>query len=581
MKFTAAEQVARHLKPFVDAGLFGALEVHAAGRITRSAAADVQLLDALSVASAVWATQQGHVCFDITDATPYEMISSENRPDPERWREHLGTSQIVHTAQSWNDDTDRTRPLVSFGGRIYLARQWIDERVVADRLTQRRSISLREPDIGLAESLFAPEERDGLQCHAVRRSLEARTSVITGGPGTGKTYTIARILVAAVRGGARNIALAAPTAKAAVRMRESLSATLGEDVVGLDPDHRRLLEQLEPTTIHRLLGARGGTSTRFRHDSTKPLSFDLLVIDEMSMVSLPLMARLLEALDTSTTTVLVGDPGQLDSVENGSVLRDLTEVDMSPTVPMTVLEEGHRNVGSRSSSLGRFIRSGLVQATFDLLDEENGDGSLRWIETDDPPTAFAAITDIMTTWRELADRAAAGDVDSVLESMTQVRILCPHREGSFGVDVWNQLVSEARDDFRDRWKPGDIVVKTRNDLGQGLSNGDTGVVVRVDGTLYFAFSHGDSRAMIPVIVDDAVELAFATTVHKAQGSEFETVVVVVPPIGSPLCTRELLYTAVTRAKPQVVLIGSREAIAHAVSTRRRRFSGLSERLSSP
>jgi len=162
--------------------------------------------------------------------------------------------------------------------------------------------------------------------------------------------------------------------------------------------------------------------------------------------------------------------------------------------------------------------------------------------------------------------------------VNEARILCPHREGPYGVTTWNTEISDALEASRDRWRVGDIVIKTRNDLRQGLANGDVGVVTRVDGALSFLFRHGDSAIHVPVSIDDAVDLGFATTVHKAQGSEFTTVGVVVPPAHSPSSTRELLYTALTRAKPRVVLIGTKEDIAHAVSTQRRRWSGLADRL---
>lgn len=572
------EQVRALLADHIDAGVFGSLEVHAAATITSACAPAIGSFDVLSVASAVWATQQGHVCFDMDDVTPWSGLAPARRPDPNAWSNHLVTSQLVQHVANWDVVPDGTRPLVVRGRRIYLARQWIDEMVVANRLLQRQALAVGNVDPAVVDALFPAEARAGRQYEAVLRSMETRTSIVTGGPGTGKTYTVARILVAAVRSGIRSIALAAPTAKAAVQMRESLSKALAEDLADLDGDHRRILERLEPTTIHRLLRSRPGSATRFHHGAGRLLPFELVVVDEMSMVSLPMMARLLEAFDDSTSLVLVGDPGQLDSVENGSVLRDLTDLDLGPSMPMIVLETSRRNQGTRSSAFADAVRVGDEKGVRNLLEDPDTDGTLRWIESADPLGSMSALGDLIDLWREMTRLAQAGDVDRVLEMVNDARVLCPHRAGPHGVEAWNIEISEAIADSRDRWRPGDIVVKTRNDLGQGLSNGDTGVVVRIAGELVFAFAHGGGLVTVPVSVDDAVQLAFATTVHKAQGSEYGHVVVVVPPAGSPLGTRELLYTAMTRAKPRATLIGTSVDIVHAAVTQQRRWSGLADRL---
>ncbi|MFM8855666.1 MAG: exodeoxyribonuclease V subunit alpha [Actinomycetota bacterium] len=569
------------LEPWIEADIFGSLEVHAADRIAGSVVSHLTVFDALSVASAVWSTQQGHVCFDLRDANSWSGLPAVHRPDRDAWVAHLATSPLVQMSDSWTSSCDSTRPLVMCDQRLYLTRQWIDEAIVADEFRRRLGTSLRKVDIDVIDELFESEDRGGPQYQGVLEGVKARTSILTGGPGTGKTYTIARILVAAVRHGVRSIALAAPTAKAAVQMRDSLSAALGADLPGLDDDQRHLLERLEPSTIHRLLGSRPGSSTRFRDDSVRRLPHDLIVIDEMSMVSLPLMARLLEAVDPATTLVLVGDPGQLDSVENGSILRDLTSLDLGPSMPVTVLTDSRRNRGTRSSSFADAVRTGDVDRALEILGADDDDGTLRWIEMAEPLSAIAQIHDVIESWRGLARRLADGETERALSSVNDARILCPHRDGPSGVATWNAEISDELETNRDRWRVGDIVVKTRNDLGQGLANGDIGVVTRVEGALSFLFRHGDAAFHVPVAIDDAVDLGFATTVHKAQGSEFSTVGVVVPPAHSPSSTRELLYTALTRAKPRAILIGTRQDIEHAVVTQRRRWSGLSDRLSTP
>lgn len=572
------DQVRGLLRPFLEAGIFGALEVHATESIASACLSSIDTFDAVSLASAVWATQQGHVCFDVDNTVPWGPLAPSRRPDPEAWSTYLASSPIVHLASDWNDVPDGTTPLIVHDRRIYLLRQWMDEKVVADRVLHRRTLADRVVDTSIVDELFDSEDRSGRQYEAVRHGLRARTSIVTGGPGTGKTYTIARLLVAAAHTGVGSIALAAPTAKAAVRMRESLVGALADDLLDLSVDHRRLLERLEPVTIHRLLGSRQGSSTRFHHGVGRHLPFDLVVIDEMSMVSLPLMARLLEALDDETSVVLVGDPDQLDSVENGSILRDISDVDLGSSIPLTVLETSRRNRGTRSSAFATATRLGDGDGVRSLLVESDDDETLRWIETATPLAAIASLSDMIGVWRDLARFARAGDIAQALDMVDLARVLCAHREGPYGVTSWNAHLSEAIADSRHRWRPGDIVVKTRNDLGQGLSNGDTGVVVRVEDELLFAFRHGTDVVRVPVAVDDAVQLAFATTVHKAQGSEYQHVAVVVPPASSPLSTRELLYTAMTRAKPRATLIGTVSDAVHAVETRRTRTSGLGDRI---
>ena len=572
--------VRRLLGPWIDADIFGSLEVHAVDRIAGPVLGEITVFDALSVACAVWATQQGHVCFDLGDPTAWSSLPASQRPERDAWSAHLATSPLVHTSGTWNDPVDFSRPLVMRDQRLYFTRQWIDEAIVADELRRRLGSPMSAVDVSVVDELFAADDRGGPQYQGVLEAVRSRTSILTGGPGTGKTYTIARILVAAVRHGVRSIALAAPTAKAAVQMRDSLSAALSGDLPGLDDDQRHLLERLEPSTIHRLLGSRPGSTTRFRHDSVRRLPHDLVVVDEMSMVSLPLMARLLEAVDPSASLVLVGDPGQLDSVENGSVLRDLTGLGLGPTLPVTVLTNSRRNVGTRSSALSDAVRTGDATRAMELLQGADDDGTLLWVETAEPLSAIAQINDLIESWRTLADKLADGEADGALSNLNDARVLCPHREGPYGVSTWNTEISNVLETTRDRWRVGDIVVKTRNDLGQGLANGDIGAVARVDGALTFLFRHGDGTVHVPVAIDDAVDLGFATTVHKAQGSEFATVAVIVPPSHSPSSTRELLYTALTRAKPRAVVIGRREDIEHAVSTQRVRGSGLADRLQS-
>jgi exodeoxyribonuclease V alpha subunit len=405
-----------------------------------------------------------------------------------------------------------------------------------------------------------------------------------GGPGTGKTYTISRILSANLSAHQAEsdlpfkVALAAPTAKAAARMRESMTDAVSQEGHPFPEVQVEVLAQLEPLTIHRLLGYRPGSGTRFAHDEKKPLDFDLIIIDEMSMVSMPLMARLLEAVDPRTRLVLVGDPGQLASVENGSILPDLSQLESRFSHSTTTLEISRRNSQSSSSDFTSAVRHGDSERALGIIDTKP-DETLKLIESNDGfKGAESQIGEIVKAFVIVQQFASSNRFVDALEATNRMRVVCAHRNGNYGVAIWNKEIAKSIHKKRLNWNVGDIVVKTRNDIANGLSNGENGVVVGQGNDLMFAFRRGSEIVERPVSSVDDVELAYATTVHKAQGSEFGTVVVVVPPKESPLCTRELLYTAATRAKPNLVIIGSRSDIEHAIENQRPRYSGLVDRL---
>lgn len=592
---------ARKLESYRGVGLLSRSDVHAAVYIAQALTESPSTEELLGLAAAIRATQVGNVCVDL--ARPEALLGRPHADADEEvdafrgvpdiwpalatWDACLTASSFVHHAGSWQEAASATRPLVRHGTRLYTARQWEDERSVAAILA-RRFAELDTPgDFSVVESLFPGAAVGDLQVTAVRRSLERRTSILLGGPGTGKTFTIARILSAllSVHGEETRIALAAPTAKAATQMRESLLKAVSGPDHPFPVAHVDLLGRLEPTTVHRLLGRRRRANTRFAHDLANPLDVDVVVIDEMSMVSLPLMARLLEALPETSRLVLVGDPDQLASVENGSILPDLARLQGEFPSFMTRLTVSQRNRDSMSATMTEAIRDGDHATVRGLLDsvgsKGSADGTLTFIEVDNGLEGAKSRADAMLENLEsVRSKARSGEVRDALDEVGSFRLVCAHRRGNYGVEKWNDFVLE-RLFGRDRhWSEGHIVVKTRNDVSNGLANGDTGVVVGLDGGLGFAFLHGTEVILRPTSAVDDVELAFATTVHKAQGSEFGTVAVVVPPATSPLCTRELLYTAATRAKPNLILIGTRADIGHAVETREVRFSGLEERLRS-
>jgi len=342
--------------------------------------------------------------------------------------------------------------------------------------------------------------------------------------------------------------------------------------------------------VHRLLGVRPG-GVRFRHDASDPLTADVVVVDEVSMVSLPLMARLLDAVRPDARVVLVGDPHQLASVEAGAVLGDLVGTGGRPTPVavrgnIVVLDRVHRfGEGSAIASLAAAINGGDADAVVDLLRHGRAgtDGAVRWITPDDADARAGTMADLVAHAATLVDLARDGDAAGALDAVGRLKVLCATRRGPDGAEAWNRSVEadlRRRGRMRTRWSAGRPVMVTANDYLNGVFNGDVGVVVRPPGARRAQVAFGEPAA--PRLLDpallDRVETQWAMTIHKSQGSEFDHVVVTLPPPPSPVLTRELLYTAVTRARQGVTVVASEDAVRAAVARPVTRSSGLADRL---
>ena len=371
----------QEFQPFIDAEVFTAIEVHAAQRITNAvfstaSTTNAAFIDYLSVAIAVWAPVNGHVCIDLENVRQQvrdELGSAREDfdqklqdeldwPSLAEWHQHLANNPLVFIPEPNNiDHVDHTKPLVLFGNMLYLTRQWADEGIVAIALRTRLTAtptSLPAQATTWVEAVFGKgsandqaqaveEDSIDYQAQAVIKALTHNTTVLLGGPGTGKTYTIAGMLHAFYSEHAANntagninplrVAIAAPTAKAARQVTTSVGLSLA--LQHFPQTHADLISSVTKTssTIHRLLGWSPGNRGRFAHHAQNFLPYDIVIIDEVSMVSLPLMARLLEALAPTTKLVLVGDPQQLKSVEAGAVLPDIASLHGDGTYPITKL----------------------------------------------------------------------------------------------------------------------------------------------------------------------------------------------------------------------------------------------------
>ncbi|MCL2455286.1 MAG: exodeoxyribonuclease V subunit alpha [Micrococcales bacterium] len=571
------------LAPFVTAGVLAAADVHVARRLCVLAAEPDESV-ALAVALTVRALRGGSVCLVLDEAPTLTVETDPDStaevpdlatlpwPDPAAWHQALRASTLVADGPQGPAD----RPVRWVDGRVYLDRYWRDEllvrRAVAGRLG---GDDVDEAALTTAADRVLTGPAAEQQHDVVRTAATSRVTVLTGGPGTGKTTAVAR-LVATLQAGAGpglRVGLAAPTGKAAARLQEAVNA----EVATLDDPDRAAVGALHATTVHRLLGWRRGSRTRFRHDRTNPLPHDVVVVDESSMVSLPLMARVMEALRPGARLVLVGDPDQLVSVEAGAVLGDLVEAHPDQVVRLTHVFR----YGETLAELAEAIRVGDGDRVVGLL--RAGSDSYELVEPSGERVGDAETAglrdDVVAAGHRLVTAARAGDAATALEALDAHRLLLAHRTGPFGVTHWAGLaqrwLAEATGGRAGgAWSVGEPLLVTENDRATGLYNGDTGVVVVQDGRPVVAFGSSDEPRLVSPYRLPAVQPVHAMTVHRAQGSQLMRVTVLLPPAGSPLLTRELFYTAVTRARTHVRVIATADAVRTAVATRSRRASGL-------
>ena len=555
---------------FNEAGLLDAADVHVAARLAQLAGEPGESV-ALAVALLVRALRGGSVCVDLRTVHADSLVDDLPWPDPDEWLAAVRASPLLDVA------------LRFYGDLLYLDRYWRDEDQVCGDLVTRLAGSAPPPVQGVDAALDRVFPASGYdeQRTAARIALSQWTTVLTGGPGTGKTTTVAGLLALFAEQAERagkprsRIALAAPTGKAAARLQEAVRG----EIDNLDAPDRARLAGLEALTLHRLLGWRPDSSVRFRHDRGNRLPHDVIVVDETSMVSLTMMARLLEALRPQARLILVGDPDQLASVEAGAVLADLVDgLGGRHDVRIAQLRTAHR-FGQTIGALAAAIRGGDADRVAELL--QAGGEHIEWLGGED---ISSPLRDVLVP-HALAARAAAlrGDAGAALAAVDAHRLLCAHRHGPHGVSHWNRqvetwLTDETGDPHWSPWYAGRPILVTANDYGLHLFNGDTGVVVEREGALraVMAGVHGPVELATGRLAD--VETMHAMTIHKSQGSQADEVTVLLPPGDSRILTRELLYTAVTRARRKVRVVGSEADVRAAVGRRALRATGLRQRL---
>jgi exodeoxyribonuclease V alpha subunit len=586
------------LRAFSDAGVLAPADVHVAQRLAELGREEEEGV-LLAAALAVRGPRLGHVCVDLATISRTATVEADEEldlgglpwPEPAAWIEAVTASGLVAVGEDGH-----ARPLRLIGSMLYLDRYWREERQVAADLRALGDAPPRDVRDDLVARLFEGDD-DDLQRVATERAVSRGLAVVAGGPGTGKTTTVARIMAVLAEQAAADdapaplVALAAPTGKAAARLEEAVHEEA--DRLDVSDDIRAQLRAAQASTLHRLLGWRPDSHSRFRHHRGNRLPHDVVIVDETSMVSLSLMARLVEAVRPDARLILVGDPGQLTSIEAGAVLGDIVGPAAEAAPPsggaiadgIVVLERVHR-FGGAIAAVAEAVRRGDADAALDAL--TRAPGEVTWIPVDvattrDAPEAIHG--EAVTAARAVTAAARDGDARRAIDALGAFRLLCAHRRGPHGVETWADRIERwlaaeiAGFGAEGRWYVGRPLLVTENDYGLRLYNGDTGVIVAGErGRASAAFERGGEVVAFSPARLGAVETVYAMTIHKSQGSQFDAAAVLLPDPSSHILTRELLYTAVTRARRRLILAGTEETVRAAIARPVARASGLRRQL---
>ena len=635
------------LARWAEAGWLRRLDV-AFARFIASLAPDLDAATLLAVAVLAQLEGRGHSCLDLTEwssATVSEFgLAAElvrelrglDATAREGVRAGLRACEAVYVV---GEGVDAGQPLVLESTYLYLRRYWTFERRVAAQVRCRTTLPCDMDPTSVRpwlDRLFpeSPESGPDWQKTACAFALRAGFSVITGGPGTGKTFTAARLLALlfalADAPAQLRVALAAPTGKAAARLKQSIDQSMAEVVgqLGGSTPLADLAAHVPPArTLHALLGARPDTRKR-RHHAGNPLDVDVLIVDEASMVHLEMMADLLDAVPEQARVILLGDKDQLASVEAGAVLGDLCSgaqrghyrretaeairLACGTALPANLIDPKGSDLAQQvvmlrksrrfSGDIGQLafaVNAGDAAAAAKIL---RTPGALQWVPGADPGMAVAlalggregarnkGFTDYLALVR--AGPATEPDRDAwalgVLQAFDRFRVLCAVRHGPWGVEELNRAIeaglrAKGLIAAQAEWYEGRPVIVTRNDHHLGIFNGDIGIALRSGAgqaglRVYFGSANGVHSISTSRLVH--VETAFALTVHKAQGSEFEHTVLALPAGGGVV--RELIYTGITRARAAFTLLTEcPEALSDGISKMTRRSSGLLYRIGGP
>ncbi len=610
------------IRDLFKAGSLSSLDLHLSEALQRISAEKDPLV-ALGAAVACRATTSGHVCADLASIISSPPLGSGGDPVPgaswpelDAWVTALAGSGLVGNGE------DASPLVLENNRRLYLGKYWdLQQRLVAE-IEARIALPPDSPDDELLrrgiKRLFGSDESGpDWQKAAAIAALRNNFTVISGGPGTGKTTTIVKIIVLLIERALESgeqpplIDLLAPTGKAAARLEEAVRAAGSK--LKLEDEVRQRIPG-EGATLHRRLGYNPRGFGSFRHGRKNPLGADVVIVDEASMIDLAMMTRLFEAIPKSSRLILLGDEHQLASVEAGAILGDIcnsqredgwspsfskkladitgqdypsSATGETPALADCIVELQKSYRFDESSGIGKFarlVRNGKAAEAIECLQAaEYKDISL--LPPADPEALQESIRELII--ERYGSYLEQGDPVQRMETFNSFRILCAHRLGPHGFYHLNELVEATLDsagllEFEGTWYHGKPIMITRNDYQLDLFNGDTGLVVRDEergGALRAQFidPEGRIRSFAPARLPPH-ETAYAMTIHKSQGSEFDRVFVVLPDGPSALLSRELIYTAITRARKEVLLLGGEETITSGIEKRIERASGLQDAL---
>lgn len=564
---------------------------------------------------------EGHICLDLSKVD----LQSEYESWPEDIKSIIPCfleDTLTKPTTMLSINPEDKKPFIVFNKKFYTYRNFNYENQIIEKIkafisTENTQISKRQQELkNYKNEVLALQdinlEITDWQLAGCLNSYLNNFSIITGGPGTGKTTTIAKLIVVLYTANPTvKIALAAPTGKASIRMLESLkSNTLAEK----EPLKSKI-EELEASTIHRLLGYKKD-SLYFRHNENNYLDFDVVIVDEASMIDVPLFAKLLGAINPSKQIILLGDKNQLSSVEAGSMFGDLCNSALSDNLSSLNLFTGDRlkfvntflnsknQIPHTKSCNEKLLNSHITELILNRRTEgeskiiENFSKAILQEDVQKVKGLLSLDSDSLTAdvhySKDILEKfinhyvsyIIETDIKEAIEKLNNIRVLCAVREGKYGIYSLNKkieaylqkekLLKINADDYDNR-----PILVTKNNKELNLFNGDVGILRKnSDGIrmAYFIDKNKEIRDILPSIIG-AYETVFAMTIHKSQGSEFDNVLVVLPEkIEHRLLTKELLYTAITRAKKSVTIQGTEDTIINTVQTRVNRASGIIDRI---
>ncbi len=572
--------------PLTSSGSFSALDRQFAALINRVARRPSRELALAACLTSRWRAK-GHICMVLSEVAG--RVIEETRPDPvpalSAWTEALRSSGVVGLPG------DFMPMILDQENRLYLYRYWRYEQTLAGNILERLrgaapAVDFELLDFGLDRLFSADSKSKDLQREAARTAVQERFCVISGGPGTGKTRTIVSILALLIEQGLSRIALSAPTGKAAARLKESIAQS------NLDcSESLRAQMPSDVTTIHRLLGARSDTTT-LRYDRENPIDAEVVIVDEASMVDVALMAKLFDAVRPKARIILLGDRNQLASVDAGYALGDIcgrcNRNSLSAPLTRCVVELRRNYRFVENSGIARFsaaVRAGDADQAINILKSKQH-RDLLWRALPRPASLEAELRKrVIKNWINWISSPELF-VETSLSQLGKNQILCAVHDGPYGRINLNAIVEQSLGvagliDKSERWYSGRPIMILRNDANLQLFNGDVGLVLRVSvsnsGLRAFFKVNGEVRGFAPPRLPKH-ETAFAMTVHKSQGSEFEKVLMILPGKDSPALTRELIYTGITRARRKVELWANEQVLRSAIGRLVNRSSGLLDAL---